>query len=105
MSEYEERLIIEQEGRTLFDHPVRYTTIFTHPSKMTYDQFLEEIKSWGLQENLRSGEKFIEEWLDIFLAYNEIEHGYTIEKPYKNKVIDRVVKARMEYEKYKKNER
>lgn len=72
--DYEE-YVTEQEGRTFFDKPIRYTTLEFHQGKMTYDEFIQYLQNMGLQANLRNGEKFIEKWFELFLSYHEIEQA------------------------------
>ena len=88
---YEEE-VLEQEKRTFFNKPLRYTTLLSWPRKFTYEEFVEEIRCMGVAENYTLGEKFIEEWIELLMAYQEIEQEDYIptqqEKCCKNIIID-----------------
>lgn len=86
-----EQFVKEQESRRLFEKPVRWTTILRYPGKYSYDEFISFLQSMGLQENLRDGEKFIEDWIELFLAYHEIENHHYDESNYRNIIIDKVI--------------
>lgn len=101
ISKYE-TFVTEQENRELFDNPVRYTTLETYPDKLSYEEFLEEIKSWGVQENLQSGEHYIEWWIELFLAYHEIENHHKSEDSLRNITIDRLYQRLKDYENLQK---
>lgn len=91
MSEYEE-FVTEQEGRTFFDKPIKSTTIEFHQGKMNYEEFIHYLQNMRLQENLRCGEKFIEEWFELFLAYHEIEQTYDGDIKNRTWTIDNIFK-------------
>lgn len=74
MMDYEE-YVTEQESRTFFGKPVRQTTLMCYPDKMNYQGFIDFLEGFSLQRNLRHGERFIEEWVELFLAYHEIEQS------------------------------
>ena len=101
---YEEE-VLEQENRTFFNKPVRHTTLQFWPDKLTYKEAMQAMKSMGVQENLQSGEHFIEWWVELFLSYHEIEQeDYTPdikEKCYKNFIIDQNIENRKQYELHK----
>jgi len=77
----------KQEARTFFDKPVRWTTIMCHPRKRNYQEFIEYLRRMDVQDNLRSGERFIEEWFEFFLSYHEIECHYEDENKTKRTFI------------------
>jgi len=83
-----ESYVQEQENRKLFDKPIRFITYLCHPHKMDYEQFLLFLKGMELQDNLRDGETFIEEWFQLFLAYYEIEQSNKYEERYNAVQID-----------------
>lgn len=68
--------------RTIFGKSIRKeTTEFFYPDKLTCDQFINNLENdiKGFKENLktldklRNSELFIEEWIEYFLAWSEIE--------------------------------
>jgi len=67
-------MIEDQINRQFFNKPTRHTTIFRYPSKYSYEEFIEKIQSFGLQNSLQNQELYIEEWMETFLAFNEIEN-------------------------------
>ena len=99
MSKWEKR-IQEQEDRKFWGQPVRYTTIEHWPQKMTYQEFLDYTQRWGVQNNLQEGEKFVEDWMEFFCAYHEIEQGYPEEDVIRNKAIDNAVETQLKWEEF-----
>lgn len=87
MEDYE-KYVTEQESRTLLGKPIRYTTLLHQADKMNYEEFVNYLHNMGLQDNLRDGERFIEEWIEIFLAYHEIEQADEDDIKYNAKIID-----------------
>ncbi len=89
--DYEE-LALEQENRTFFGKPVRFTTLMCYPNKLTYEEFKLGLSTMGVEQNLQSGEHFIEWWVELFMSYHEIEQEdyepNLEEKKYKNLLID-----------------
>lgn len=69
--------------RTLFGHPIRFTTEHCHEHKITLDEFVKEMHANldGYAQNMRVlGEghwskdpRYIEQWVESMLAWSEIE--------------------------------
>jgi len=94
----------EQEDRQFWGKPTRHTTIGFWKSKMTYEEFIEYTRKWGLQSNLRSGERFMEDWMELFCSYHEIEYQTeSSEAPYRNRTIDLAIEAELERERLEKD--
>lgn len=74
----------EQENRTLFGRPIRDTTYYTWPDKSTFRDFIED-----MIENYMSveyeDERYPEEWIEFWLAYNEIEQCPDDDRERKNR--------------------
>jgi hypothetical protein len=68
-----EQYVTEQENRKFFGKPTRFTTIMCYPDKMDYETFINELRSFDTQDNLKSGKMYIEEWVEFLMAYHEIE--------------------------------
>ena len=83
-----EEYVTEQESRTLFDKPVRHTTLMCHADKMNYQEFIDYLQNMGVQDNLQGGEHFIEWWVELFLCYHEIEQANENDLKYNARTID-----------------
>jgi hypothetical protein len=103
MSKDWQKEINEQEGREFWGKPTRHTTIDNWHKKISYEEFIDYTKRWDLQENLRDGDRFIENWMELFCAYHEIEQGYPEEEGHRNRAIDDAVEAQLRWEEYQKN--
>lgn len=87
MEDYE-KYVTEQESRTFFDKPVRHTTLEFHANKTNYQEFIDYLHNMGVQDNLRDGERFIEDWFELFLCYHEIEQANEDDIKYNARTID-----------------
>lgn len=100
---YEKR-VEEQEARTFWGKPTRHTTIDCWHHKLTYEEFVDYTRRWGLQDNLQGGEKFVEDWMELFCCYHEIEQQRCdSETKMRNRSIDDAVEAELRWEEYQKN--
>lgn len=68
------------QSRKLFGQPIRKdTTLEFYPDKITLDHFIDEINQHIIpfMQNMRglgiAESKYIEEWYEIWLAWNEVE--------------------------------
>lgn len=63
--------------REFFDKSIRHTTEVCYPNKMTAKEFANKIEAklpvFWINQN-RNNKKHIEEWMQIFLAWVEIEN-------------------------------
>jgi len=73
--------------RTLFDKPIRFTTLDYYPEKMSVDEFVQTMQAnlVGFAANMKTLAKpgtesgwyadphYVEQWTETFLAWSEIE--------------------------------
>lgn len=69
-------------NRTFFDKPMRDISLHYHPFKMDIDRFKKFLTeaAEGFAENMKNLEigkekRFIEQWMEVFLAWSEIENA------------------------------
>lgn len=71
--------------RTLFGHPVRWTTLEFHRHKIDIDAFVRLMDPAGFATNMKMypdqlEKLYPEEWVEKFLSWSEIEEEYKEDK-------------------------
>lgn len=97
-----EQYVTEQEARTFYGKPTRWTTIMSYPDKMDFGTFIRELRTFDIQDNLKGDDRYIEYWVELIMAYHEIENSEledTQELKYRVMHIDQNFKQEEDWQK------